>query len=80
MEKAIPRNRRKECITHGYNDSKQSKRFIKYLTKDRSELLEERDALSRQVESLQDEVYRLQMEKDALLVAGEILKKERASV
>lgn len=61
-------------------DSKQSKRFIKYLTKDRSELLEERDALSRQVESLQDEVYCLQMEKDALLVAGEILKKERASV
>lgn len=65
----------KSALLMATTDSKQSKRFIKYLTKDRSELLEERDALARQVENLQDEVYRLQMEKDALLVAGEILKK-----
>lgn len=56
------------------------KAFLKYLTKDRSELLATKEALARQVENLQDEVYRLRMERDALVVAGEILKKDRASV
>lgn len=65
----------KSALLMATTDEKQTRAFLKYLTKDRSELLASKDALARQVENLQAEVYRLQMEKDALLAAGEILKK-----
>ena len=65
----------KSALLMAVTDGKQTKAFLKYLTKDRSELLATKEALARQVENLQDEVYRLRMERDALVVAGEILKK-----
>lgn len=58
-------------------DKKISYALLNYLTKDREELLAEKEKLADQLGALQEEVHRLRMERDALIVAGEILKKGR---
>jgi len=46
-------------------------------SKDNNQLVSEKEMLIKQVEILQEEIYRLQLEKDVLEKAAEIIKKDR---
>jgi len=46
-------------------------------SKDNNQLVSEKEMLIKQVEILQEEIYRLQLEKDVLEKAVEIIKKDR---
>ena len=48
-------------------------------TNDETELLSQIDTLKQQAANLQQKVHRLQLEKDALEKATELLKKQRTS-
>lgn len=71
----VKRQRTRGCRTN--MAKKSNKNSGEILSKDKNQLVSEKEMLAKQVELLQTEVYRLQLEKDVLEKAAEIIKKDR---